>query len=466
LQGGEMTGKQLFFAIAATALSGTVLVVLWQYYPIIVLFALFFFCIFLFSTHPNIGLYILVFLGLFHAWQIDLSVYESTRHVPFLSGINAPVVDFFAIVLLFSLFVNFIVKVRSFGFFDKLKKIKLGIILYGLFLLVAFVSVFFSYNNFIEIGAKNFIRPIFFVFIAYFLAPVLFLHSAKDMQNIFKIWFGAGALIALFGLSSLFVLDHTGWFRVVPYGIKGFAPFGYNHNQIAEVLVILLPAGVLLFAKARQENKFFILLGNILIALCAVLTLSRAAWIVLFLQALIFAFFYKEQAVAYFKKYKILLAGIVLLIAPIIIYMALFLGSSVVDSSNFARVESTKAAVFYATQSPFFGYGPGMFVPLLNETQIYTMDFGEPLDAHGFIQKIIVEQGFLGLILFSAFLLWILFYLYKFAENPMHKQTGIALFAMCAGAVVFQLFNTSYWNSVMWLPLGIAVAGTFTIDLD
>jgi hypothetical protein len=51
-------------------------------------------------------------------------------------------------------------------------------------------------------------------------------------------------------------------------------------------------------------------------------------------------------------------------------------------------------------------------------------------------------------------------------KNKQHRELALTLFIMASGAVIFQLFNTSYFNSVMWMPLGIATAGAVLIKQD
>ena len=78
------------------------------------------------------------------------------------------------------------------------------------------------------------------------------------------------------------------------------------------------------------------------------------------------------------------------------------------------------------------------------------------MDAHGLIQKMLVETGLFGLLAFVSFLGWVVWTLIKRVRDDVFYQ---ALLCMVAGALVFQLFNTSYLNSVLWLPIGMALAG-------
>ena len=81
------------------------------------------------------------------------------------------------------------------------------------------------------------------------------------------------------------------------------------------------------------------------------------------------------------------------------------------------------------------------------------------MDSHGFIQKILLEEGFVGLALFVIFLIIVFAELFK-VESPV-AEDGLLIplmITMLAGVFAFQMFNTSYFSSVMWLPIGVALA--------
>jgi O-antigen ligase len=122
----------------------------------------------------------------------------------------------------------------------------------------------------------------------------------------------------------------------------------------------------------------------------------------------------------------------------------------------------TKISFFYANRSPLHGYGPGMFAQILGSVRDWTQEYGEALDAHGIVQKIIVEDGYVGLALILLFLSFLFKKLWELYQGAEDRELYVVLFMSALGAVVFQFFNTSYFTSVMWLPIGLAVsASTF-----
>ena len=98
-----------------------------------------------------------------------------------------------------------------------------------------------------------------------------------------------------------------------------------------------------------------------------------------------------------------------------------------------------------------------MFQGILNATPVFTMDFGEALDAHGMFIKIMFEQGTFGLITFTILLLTILYYI---STGWPHKKDNIYLISslmIAVGSITYQTFNTMYYTSKLWIPLAIAV---------
>ena len=153
--------------------------------------------------------------------------------------------------------------------------------------------------------------------------------------------------------------------------------------------------------------------------------------------------------------------GIVIFVA-LAGYMFYFLRSSTVASSNIARQSMLDISWSYWQRSPWIGYGPNTFITLLSETKYFVMEFGDPLDAHGFLSKIIVEEGLFGLAFFLLFLGTVIKKIAISAREHSEQAVILShcLLAMVLGIIMFELFNTAYFASTMWLPIGIALAGT------
>ena len=376
--------------------------------------------------------------------------------------LNAPVVDIVAVLAIAVLGIEWLMKK---GWKDaSWRHIPGELKWYLLFILSAAVSILFAYNQEYSNSVWHWLRYVVFSYLAYLVVPYLVIDKEKTAKKVLRIWLGVGILVALYGLSSLFIQDFlTHWSRVRPFSIFVWMPLGINHNQLAEVLVAIVPLGVywsLLAHREKRRGLGLYILATVLMLVICLLTLSRAAWVALAVQAVIAFIFYQKKLLDWGAKNRILVYSGLLVAAMAAGLMLYFVSTSnIVSSSNSARLETTKIVFYYLNYSPFFGFGPGAYTKVLGDTRAYGMDFGEPLEAHGFIQKIMIEEGFVGFSFFALFLIACFAHLWQaqrgYGPGQLLSRT---LLIMALGGVVFQLFNTEYFSAVMWMPLGVALA--------
>jgi O-antigen ligase len=462
--------KDFWTAILTFALILIPLILIWTASPVIAIFLVFALITGLFVVKLQWGVYFLALFAFFQGLEINFSNLSWTKNTPFLNQLNAPLIDFFATFLLFSFIVAWgfrFVSLKGKKFRDKFP----GIFLYGPFIFTSLISLIYIYNNLFAVGFKYILRPMLFVYVAFVLIPYQLIRKRKTVYNIIKLWVFLGIIIALFGFSSLFVVSKGLWARLVPYAIGGFAPLGYNHNSIAEIMVVVFPFSVFLyFINKHKQTRSFLLVATFLIILAGLLTLSRAGWIALGIETLLISWFARSSLLSFWKKVSFTLKTAVFLIfGAVFLYMGVFLTSSVVESSTTARAEAINVATFYITRKPLFGYGPGTFMYVLSDTEFFVSEFGQPLDAHGLLQKILMEEGAVGLVFFLAFIFWVFWRLHKKQKNTnfirKRKMLYQSLFVSVLGIVIFQLFSTSYFNAVVWLPLGIALTSTYKLKV-
>lgn len=467
----KIKAVDLFFVI--TAMLATIFAI--KFFPIILVALIGLIMIWYFTNNIHHSIYLLIITGFFHGLVINVSSIPIINQISVSANIDAPLIDFVAIIIGLSLLLAIVLnKVqgesrhwRERGYSgvtikkNDFKHIKPGIFIYLAFLLSGVIAVtFFMFNDYTQIGIKYLFRPMLFLFLFYFVLPYLLLKkNTTQYLSIIKTMFWLALAIAIFGLSSVFFVKQMGWARIVPYKIFGVTPLGLNHNQLAEVLVALLPSGWYLYAYARykkhKEDAGLYAVAALFITAIAALTLSRAAWVSMSVQFIIVAFYLIR-----FRWFKTFLydksAFLAVLFLPIIGYMTFFLGSSIVTSSNIARIDAAAIAFHYSSTSPWFGQGPGSFIYILADTALFRAEYGDPLDSHGFLLKLLLENGLIGLILFSGFLLWVMGYVSNSFLHTKDRALILMLLASVAGIVTFQLFDTSYYSSIMWLPLGIA----------
>lgn len=415
----------------------------------------------LFSVYMEWGLYVMLGIVFMHGFEVIPSNLPGFEQIVFLQGINAPLVNFFSFFLLASFLLACVWRLYYNLSFSHIYRLFPGGIWYALFLGVSFLSAQQAYENMVSESTGYVLYPMLFVYAAYIVLLLALIQSQKVLQRTLLVLFFVGIGIASFGLLGFFQsIGQLPWPRVTPLSFFGIAPFGYNHNLLAETLVTIIPIGWFGYVSAKKvwERQLFFV-GTLFMTSITLLTLSRAAWLVLLFDIVILAYLFRDHAKKYLGVFFSKLSIPFLLVTVLAIgYMGIFLGSSVVSSSNDARIYMTEAAFFYTMRHPILGLGPNMFIPVLQDTIDFTQQFGDPLDAHGIIQKVLFETGILGFICIVGFLWYVLVSVYKEAKQKQNYQL-LALWFVAFSAIVFQLFNTSYFNANMWFPIGLALAG-------
>lgn len=420
--------------------------------------------IFFLSRH-SWGLYLMAGTCFFYGWSIVLAEYSWARRLPFLLSINAPLIDFISVIVLFGTLLMLLLEIKKLPK-NWYSQLKWPMIAYGIFLFWALVSVRFAYDYNTDISFKFWCRFLLFSGLAFLVLPTWLAEKKEVVSRVLWIWWFVGTAVALFGLSSLAVANFTGWWRVTPYAMGGFAPLGYNHNLIAEVLVTIVPIGWYLAMQAISAKKRkWLAIGTGLMVMTALLTLSRAAWLSLVLEAIILGYFFQDQVKVFWKNWRHQVGvGLAVLLLILGGYMVVFLDSNVSKSSTTARLESLEMVTFYGKRSPIVGYGPGNYILMAGDVKEIVQEYGDPLDAHGWIQKMVIEVGLVGLVFWMIFLASVIWQLWRWQMKSSGEVLLLAraMLIMVVAGIFFQLFNTSYLASVMWLPIGIALAAAKT----
>ena len=427
------------------------------------IFILLFIIAYLFFWDRTIILwYVLVFLSPFTGLVLNLSEFGFTKDLPYIGHINAPYADFAALFLFALVVARMVFRLVKGTFAVSAEARATGWYFFFPFLFVAFISIVQVDPEARASALKYFLRPILFFYLVWIVLPSQIITSKRVLKNSMILFLSTGIIAALMGLSSLFFKEAAFGFltRVTPIGWGSFYPFGWNQNLLAEVLIATVPLAAYCMwrAEAVWARKWYFV-SFVLMVATALFTFSRAAWIALAVEGALYMFFYKKISRAAFLR----TAGAVLLIlSPLVVYMVMFIRSPIVTSSNATRFDLTGIAWSALKEHPLLGNGVGSFVPLVEETRVFGLEYGDPLDAHGVIQKLIAEVGLLGTIAFIVFAVWCFAHLYRAWVSRSERSASRALLACWFFAVVgsftFQLFNTSYYGAHLWLPVGLALA--------
>lgn len=406
--------------------------------------------------------YVLVFVSPFTGLILNFRDFGFTKDVPYIGHINAPYADFIALFLLALVLVRLVFRFFKGTCAFSAEARSIGWYFFLPFLFVSFISIVQVEPDARAGAFKYFLRPILFFYLVWVALPSLIIANKQALKNSIIIFLSTGIIAGLMGLSSLFFKEAAFGFltRVTPLGWGSFYPFGWNQNLLAEVLVATIPLAAYCMwrAEAVWSRKWYFV-SFVLMLAAALLTFSRAAWIALSIEGIVYLSFYKKISTASFARIG---GAMFLILLPLIVYMIVFIQSPIVTSSNATRFDLTGIAWSAFKEHPLIGNGVGSFVPLVEETRVFGVEYGDPLDAHGVFQKLIAEVGLFGAFAFMVFAWWCLARLWRSwisrSERTASRAMLACLFLSVAGSFVFQLFNTSYYGAHLWLPVGIALA--------
>ena len=331
---------------------------------------------------------------------------------------------------------------------------------YLLLVLAHLVSVFSSYEPDPVIVLKFVLRPVVFCYVAFIALPANLIRSKRRLKAVLGVMSGIGALAAINGLVSLAMVEPYSWAirRAHPIMVFGVNPLGDNHNLLAELLVMIAPMTLALaFMSKKIKTQYFLYSLAGFQVIIALLTFARTAWIVMFFEVAFLSLTIWREAL---KKHLVSIIVFILFLIPLALYQLQFSFSYTAQSSNSTRWMLTDIAWTAFLEHPFIGGGAGTFIWRVGNAQVFLQEFGWPLDAHGFIQKLMSETGSFGLLAYAVVLLAAAKYFWEKQKNVHGTERAVLylLAVSASGAVIYQLFNTAYWTSHLWLPIGILFA--------
>lgn len=446
--------------------------------PLILFFFSLFFISILFFAFSNNLIYLAVILGVFFlVWFFIRPIFSlylialilSTTGLAFrFSGFELPLIDLVSLLALSAFFIRYF---YIYFFTPRIyqEKIKLPyFFFFFLFFLAVIISSLLASDPFSSLW--YFVRWILFLYLAYVVFPYNVVKTFNQLKKVLIFISISGIVLAGVGLASLFFQDFSDYFfRVQPIPIFGIWLFGENYNLMAEFLIIssfLLLALKYYYQEVKQQR--IINLIFVLLLLVVFLSFGRTAWITVILQLLLYffldTFFFQKKKIAW-KNFFLYLFILAILISPLFIKMLELQRANVSSTEN--RLLLSQIAWSSFLEKPLFGNGSGTFVSLVEDSTRFLAKYGEPLDSHGFVQKILAENGIFGLFSF-LFLLLALFIasLKKIIKKPKYFSLSGPIFIAAFGGIFYQIFNTSYYKGRVWLPIALLLICVKLISND
>lgn len=309
------------------------------------------------------------------------------------------------------------------------------------------------------LSVKYALYPIMFCYLFYVFLPAQMVRSREDFFSLLRGMSIAGILTAIMGTASLFFGEVIGFRRVAPLPLFGIWPLGANHNLLAETLVATVPLVILLALQQTHERRKRILLFFAgCMAVVALLTFARTAWIAFSLMGAAAFVFFSQATLRRTWRQLIVAAMLLVPLAAILLFSVL---SRVEQGSTASRLAMTQFAAYLFSTHPILGAGAGTFVERLGGNTDFLQDFGDPLDAHGLGQKVIAEQGILGMLCIAFFFVRLGMVLWRRLKETT-DAAGQHVLLLCGlaalGMIAYELFNTTYYSAKVWLPIGVLLA--------
>jgi O-antigen ligase len=372
-------------------------------------------------------------------------------------GFELPFIDLLSVVVL----ISFVVRhVYLYFFSDKKEGLKFpGGIYFLLFFIFTLISGLLSDGIITHLWYSC--RWILFFYLAFVVMPFNLIKDTKILHRVI-IFISLGAsVVALMSLVSLFLQDWSDTFsRVTPLPIFGQWIFGENYNLLSEFLSMsaFLILSLKYWVKDLRVNRFLNLLSAFFILL-VFLTFSRTSWITVSLQLILYFLIYNFVI----KRNKVNVKEILLVLFLMFVMILPFSVKMIsLQEANYSSTENrtllTQIAWEAFLEKPFLGWGSGSFVSLVEDNVRFVAKYGDPLDSHGFGQKVLAENGILGTIAFILFVVVIFNRIYSgVVNNREDYKLLLPLFISSFGVFFYQIFNTSYYKGRVWLPIAIAL---------
>lgn len=391
------------------------------------------------------------------ALKPKIGVYLTAATLPiigrdfYIGNLVVPAADLIALLTLIGFLINLLFTIL----FKPEEKVKLTwplFLPFFLFFLASILSIVFS-NNPPE-AFYNFLRWPFFLYFAYIFVPANAIKNAKTLKTTVIIVFLSSMAVLLSGFLSLYGQDlHDSFFRLSSVKIFNSYPFGENHNLIAEFLNI--GAFFVLVIKEFLKDKRLKKVADVIFIfsiLGIILTFSRTGWITLFLQSIIYLY-YRARALPKERVPTLIISLLfIALITPLFFRMSALQERNI--SSTESRILLTEISWHAFVEKPLLGHGSGEFINLVDQNLRFKANYGPPLDSHGVIQKLIAENGILGLTAWMFLFFVLMRLIFKTVEKYYPRVKWVLPFGLAVfGGIFFQFFNTSYFNGRVWFPI-------------
>ncbi|WP_051585970.1 O-antigen ligase family protein [Caldanaerobius polysaccharolyticus] len=231
-------------------------------------------------------------------------------------------------------------------------------------------------------------------------------------------------------------------------------------NILGSLMVLAIPINIsYIFNSKHLLKKVFYSATSMAMLACLLFTFTRGAWLALVVSLLIYAFLKDKRIIG-----LLVIIGIIALFIPPVYNRISYLVSPtyLVSSMEGGRLKRLQIGLNLLSQSPIIGIGLGQFggatAARFNVNSLYSDNY---------FLKILVETGYIGIILFIYLLLSVIrqfFVTMKRCEDRFIKDIVKGIFAGLMGVVFHNLvenvFEVPMMSTYFWFLTGIIVVSS------
>lgn len=329
------------------------------------------------------------------------------------------------------------------------------------------LSTFFHVSNLFD-ALKEYLQLSFFFFSFYVIINVF--ETKSQLNKLLTIIQIGGTLGAIYGILQFFfgplgIAPNQDYFLVGGGRILG--AFG-NPNAYGNYLVLnIIIMTALALANENRWTQRYQIAALLIMLLALLLTLSRGAWISLFVSLFVFFMFFEEGR----GKVILILFSLVTVLFTITYFTERLLTLTDINSSTIgARLVIWDQAIESIYNNPLIGVGMGQFsasaVPFDSKT--FNVAFNVFL-------QVAVTTGLLGLLFFSWMLISYFRELLLIKKLLLHQDRTtraiingviISFFAIMIHGMVDSIFNGIMNNWYIGLVMGIGLATYHVVQLE
>ena len=240
-----------------------------------------------------------------------------------------------------------------------------------------------------------------------------------------------------------------------------------NPNYLAAYLAVIFPIALYQTVISKQRRSRALgAVSCILMAVCAILTWSRAAWIAMLVCGILFFMFFSRKTMRYILLCSMAVPFLPFVLPQNIVTRFLSIGD-MADSSTLYRFYTWKGSLAMIKDNLWggIGYGADSFA------QLYPMYAYSGIEtaahSHSLYLQILIGMGLGGLICFFALIVFYVQNSFEYIKKPYNRESSLLVSACLCGVVamlIMGIFDFVWYNYrisfMFWAVMALGVACT------